>query len=529
MSGLSSAVEASEGDVFVDSGAGWYVRSQYFCNTAGEYLAQGSSYAVKNTDVPCICFIAQSPSQTMIYCVQPYATTVVNGPSAPYYIYGNSRTVYGSTTIDNVRYGYSSTWLDSSYTSNYPVFQVSSSTFTVFFPDVLVASGLTTDSSVLPPPTPSTLFVAGTYNNRPIQVQYGPLITEPVFTQSETLGASYNLYDAAYTPILSSADFVPISGNYKYQVNPVGYNAEYVCFETISYSASEYSSIDVSGEFTFYMQSDYYPLVGGQESRYIFPDAAYLYVNGERVYSNVQSLGNGQFRFSGTLNLSELGNIVSIGVWANFTDSITQIGATSFNVGFYGDNNLVLTPTAVSTVTPDPNASIGDVLVDTQKIEDGINTEIQKQNTIIQQLMSLPQTIGDAISSAFIPDAQLLDDYRDLYGNLLEDRLGFVWQAGTVVLDFVGDMQELLAGIDEDYDLIFPGVQFTMQGQTYELVPRYQVDMENDLMDVLRPTLGTIVGFVCTIAFINTCRDMVISLASGASYMEYIHRREGDN
>lgn len=512
---------------YVDTGLGWYAYNDFVFFDAGYSYTSGVAPATTKVDNgACIAAAYFLPNKNKY--------DLVSLSTNQSYSYLSTHSYRFSVIIDNrTWYCDVSTQYGTSLTGA-PVVNCSISSFrwdnggsnsVRAITEILNSAGFTTDSSVIPP---STLFVAGTYNNLPIQVQYGPIVTEPVFTSSIDMSASYNLYDSSYTPVVFSSDFTNMSGiNLKYQVQPRNYNAEYVCFETMSYSDSQYSSITISGEFTFYIQSQFYPLVGGQDSKYIYPDSSSLIVNGERVYTDVQSLGNGVFRYSGTVDLSQTGSIVSIGVWSSFTDSFMQLGATSFDVGFFGSNNLTITPNSLVVSTPDPNTSLGDIQVDTSSIEGKIDTEIGKQDSIIGMLRDIPQNIGSTINKAFVPDAQVLDDYSVLYGNLLEDKLGFVWQAGTLILTAVSDFQGYLAGEITPHPLTFPGISFPMNGSTITILQPTQVDLNNDLMQVLQPWLERMVDFVCTIAFLNTCRDMMVSIASGASYMEYLHRGRG--
>lgn len=52
------------------------------------------------------------------------------------------------------------------------------------------------------------------------------------------------------------------------------------------------------------------------------------------------------------------------------------------------------------------------------------------------------------------------------------------------------------------------------------------MSLENGVMAVLRPILGTIISFVSVIAFSNSAFDMVTALISGASYFEYLRSKK---
>ena len=148
---------------------------------------------------------------------------------------------------------------------------------------------------------------------------------------------------------------------------------------------------------------------------------------------------------------------------------------------------------------------------------------------IISAITALPGRIASAIldglQSLFVPSQEDFSTLKANYETLLSERLGFIYQGFEWVVDFattfLGSMQS--AG---SYSFTFPGVSVPMNGQTYTIIPETAVSLENGVMAVLRPILGTIISFVSVIAFSNSAFDMVTALISGASYFEYLRSKK---
>ena len=166
----------------------------------------------------------------------------------------------------------------------------------------------------------------------------------------------------------------------------------------------------------------------------------------------------------------------------------------------------------------------------TQDVSSGLLASILAWlSNILDAIVSLPGRVASAISnvlqSLFVPSQEDFSTLKANYATLLSERLGFIYQGFEWVVDFattfLGSMQS--AG---SYSFTFPGVSVPMNGQTYTIIPETAVSLENGVMAVLRPILGTIISFVSVIAFSNSAFDMVTALISGASYFEYLRSKK---
>lgn len=178
----------------------------------------------------------------------------------------------------------------------------------------------------------------------------------------------------------------------------------------------------------------------------------------------------------------------------------------------------------------DPSAfSVGSV-DPTVGLLNGIIGMIQN---VINAIVALPVNIANEILSGlqsfFVPSQEDFTNLKVQYETLLEERLGFIWQAGDWVVTFG---QSILTAVQSgnEYSFTFPGISFPMGDSTYVLAEPTEVSLENGFLEVVRPVLGTIVAIICVIAFVNTAEDLVAAVVSGATYFEYLKgRREDDS
>ena len=114
---------------------------------------------------------------------------------------------------------------------------------------------------------------------------------------------------------------------------------------------------------------------------------------------------------------------------------------------------------------------------------------------------------------------------------LLSDRLGFLYQAGTMITDFATGIYDQLNN-SYDMEFEFPGIGFEsdlVDSGYIEILEPTTVSLdENEYVQDLRPFLGTAATLICVLAFLNTAHDMVVAVIGGRSYFDYLFRRGED-
>ena len=152
--------------------------------------------------------------------------------------------------------------------------------------------------------------------------------------------------------------------------------------------------------------------------------------------------------------------------------------------------------------------------------------------TIYNAIVSLPGNIASAIieglKGLFIPSEEDITGIKSQYESLFSERLGFIYQGFQWVVDFASTILNTLQNVTS-YSFDFPGVSVPLNGITYQIIPATRVSLDNGVMGVLRPVLGTIVSFVCIVSFVNMAYDMTSALISGISYFEFMKRGKDDD
>lgn len=295
---------------------------------------------------------------------------------------------------------------------------------------------------------------------------------------------------------------------------------------TIAYQASEEFYVDV------------YKDVNVSEN-----DTAYIYVNGNpNLYLQVYN-GYGSFLVEPTsihvlVNDSEYvsdiepGSIVrqEIPLGAEFP----QIAKAGFRF-YFGVREVQKDIGTVSDkVYYQVLPRIGNMSITTSDQATGLLSGILAfLQTIYNAIVSLPGNIASAIieglKGLFIPSEEDITGIKSQYESLFSQRLGFIYQAASWITDFAQTMLSALQS-GNTYQFTFPGVSVPLpDGTNMVLLQEQQVSLENGLMDVLRPVLGTIVSFICVVSFINMAHDMVSALISGTSYFEFMRGGKHDD
>lgn len=297
-------------------------------------------------------------------------------------------------------------------------------------------------------------------------------------------------------------------------------NAYYQIESPVSFSASGTDKIYLNGALACYPMIQY-ETTSSVESVY-FAEGIFqsqLLINGQPYGSKVE--GTRITLDNYTIDLSKTGNIYSIGLRvfvlssANQSDSRSVTDAT-FN--FYVSDTISVVSDETGGDNGETVGLLGSIIEFLKSIVNGITN-------VAQQIAHLPGLIADEIMgrirSLFVPDEAEITALKDKYMTLLEERLGFLWQAMTFITDFASSFVEGLKNAS-DYTFHFPGLSLTLPEGTFQVIAAQDVDFNNGLMDIVRPVAGTIVSFVVVLNFLRVSEEMAIAVVSGKSYFDFL-------
>lgn len=136
--------------------------------------------------------------------------------------------------------------------------------------------------------------------------------------------------------------------------------------------------------------------------------------------------------------------------------------------------------------------------------------EEEKQTGLLQNLVTevkeLPGAIGnkikEAVTDLFIPDAEAIVEQKDQWDELLADRFGAVYEAGSIASDIAeafvpGETQQIIS---------FPATTFDLAGAEF-VFGGWEIDVVPDGFDFAIDTLKMIINIACTLLFVNALKN----------------------
>ena len=282
------------------------------------------------------------------------------------------------------------------------------------------------------------------------------------------------------------------------------------------YSSASLGKLVITGtiDMTYYLYVSYKTQTNTSTSmtRYFNPESVSLLINDEVYGDPIEITSGGSVEVNWEVDLSQISNVSSYG----------------FRFSFSGGNHSYSLSGNLSRLEVGMHWNPEDLSIAGQDVTVGLlDSILNLLRTIVSSIVNLPgniaSAIGNILQSLFVPSQEDLTGIVSQYQTLFEDRLGFIWQAGEWVVDFGSTVLSALQSGD-DYTFQFPGLSVPLGGQTYTILSPTTVSMDNAFMDWARPVAGTAVGFICVVAFVNMCSDMVEAVVSGASYFEFLKR-----
>lgn len=260
---------------------------------------------------------------------------------------------------------------------------------------------------------------------------------------------------------------------------------------------------------------------------------------------NIQVLVNGT-AFGAVLNqgdpvdytytLAKGETVTSVGLRCTYGD-VFDLMATAAPSGL---RNCVMTVSNGSAYVTETNVNtsqtgfFNSILRWLADIRDGISSVVNNIKSgfsnVVNAITSLPQKIADAIKGLFVPSDEQLEELRTSFNNLLETKLGFVYQAGSLVdgvFDAVFDAVD-----DPNYDASFciPAFPaFSVGGSDVQLWDeQLTVDFsQNEFVTTAQNIAFPFVIGLMVWAFVHSMEDAFLAFVGGKSLIDWIRNREG--
>lgn len=257
-----------------------------------------------------------------------------------------------------------------------------------------------------------------------------------------------------------------------------------------------------------------------------------ILVNGA-VFGPVLKLGD---TVDYTYTLSKGESVTSVGLRCTYGD-VFDLMATAEPSGLR--NCILCVSNGSSTVTnTNVNTSqtgfFNSILRWLADIRDGISSVVNNIKSgfsnVVNAITSLPQKIADAIKSLFVPSDEQLEELRSSFNNLLETKLGFVYQAGSLV---DGVFDAIFDAVDNpNYDASFTIPAFPAFKAGGADVQLWDTELTVDFSDNQFVTTAQSIAYPFVIAlmvwaFVHSMEDAFLAFVGGKSLIDWIKNREG--
>lgn len=291
----------------------------------------------------------------------------------------------------------------------------------------------------------------------------------------------------------------------------------------ISASYPDVESVDIYGTLNCAV------MVGGASvgSMFTRPNSVSLIV-GDTVLATGLT-GTSALDYSYTLGKGETVNSITVRC---FYDAGFDLMATS---GSSTDRYLKLQcgPVDDSSVTSTSGwftqlfAWLSDIRDGISSVASGISSGF---SNVVNSITALPGKIADAIKGLFVPSDEQFEELRTSFGDLLESKLGFVYEAGSLidgVLDAVFDAVDN-PNYDASFSIpVFPA--FDVDGTNVQLWDEsLTVDFsDNEFVTTAQDIAYPFVIALMVWAFVHSMEDAFFAFVAGDSLSDWIRNRGG--
>ena len=334
------------------------------------------------------------------------------------------------------------------------------------------------------------------------------------------ISTSFNYVDGQHV-ILRTGSVNAFNSEVSLSVN-LGFYIDVYTSVLLTYTSDQYLIINSADNL--------FRFTGIDSSCFVVPDEVQLLINGQPAqYSNGEYYDTYSVSTDGTFSISGFSyplssSVISVGFRFLYTRDHTATVSLSESIQKYGigivftDNSVLTVADTPATPDPDPGPD-----------NPGGDTEEDEQKGLLKSILSaianIGQTILNGIKGLFVPDEEDITEIKEKYQTLLEERLGFVYEGYTLLADGFNTIRDSM-GDGEEYTFHFPGVKLPYQGERLTIIEEQDVDLDNDVFQVLRPVLGTIVSLIAVVGVVKVSFRLVSAIISGVGYFQFQSSRD---
>ena len=293
---------------------------------------------------------------------------------------------------------------------------------------------------------------------------------------------------------------------------------------------------DVSGAFPDTEKIDFWGTFNGKlvswsdsGDLHVKPTSCKLLVDGVVVATYTQGTS---FKYSATL---DVGDSVS-----SFT--IRYLYAEHFDLGAYevgkrvNFRSLILYPGKVETnAAMSQQGFFSSLFSWLGNIRDGISNVVSSISTgfsnLLNAVTSLPSKIADAIKGLFVPSDSQMDELKASFNNVLSEKMGFVYQAGSLVDGVFDAVFDAVDNPNSDVSFTVPAFpSFNVAGTDVSLWDDpVVVDIaDNEVVQTVQQVASPFVVAVMIWGFVHSMEDAFLAFVGGKSLADWVRNRKED-
>lgn len=300
---------------------------------------------------------------------------------------------------------------------------------------------------------------------------------------------------------------------------PAGLNVDYTWSVNASYP--DVSSIEFWGDIS----SDISVYDNKGNAMYIKPTSYSLLING-RVVSSVNPT------LDYTYNLSKGESVTSVGIRYTFGENF-DLMATADNSTVRGLRIKVGFPTENANETT--SGWFSRLFEWLSNILDGINglwdSITSGFSNVVNSITSLPAKIGEAIKGLFVPSDSQMDELKASFNTLLSEKLGFVYQAGSLVTGVFEAVFDAVDNPASDVSFSVPAFPaFNVGGTDVSLWDDSIVVniAENQVVQTVQQVSSPFVIAVMVWGFVHSMEDAFLAFVGGKTLSDWVRERKGE-
>lgn len=191
------------------------------------------------------------------------------------------------------------------------------------------------------------------------------------------------------------------------------------------------------------------------------------------------------------------------------TPSSSYVGKSAFIGTVFGSNfvNLLQFKITVENKEVGLLKGLGDKISGMwNSLTEGFTKLKESTDNIVDGILGLPAKlwglISDGLKALFVPDPDYMASYKDKWDSLLARQLGAVYQ----VKEILSESWDSVMNADQTNTIEFPSASINLPGGNKFTFGGYTVQVVPSGFTVLVTAIKSIIGIVCTIAFVNGMR-----------------------